>query len=500
MSNLIKRKEAIEGMMRGVELATDAIRETYGGGGSNVIVETKERPKHAIYNDAWSIIKRLQVEDLILKDPAARIGLEFVKELCERQDRLSGDSRKTSILLLSEILKKGYQADINKLQLKKELDALIPFIESEIDKQTKQIDINEVDAVATTASENPEIGKLLQEIYQQIGRNGIIQYEGGSTYESSYRIMDGICFDMACMLSPYMIHNDKNKAIYEKPLILVTKKKIVKKAELNRVLKAVEVDKKKDLVIFAKDMDSFVVSELTDIHSKNGTYDNYGNFHPLNILIIKVPSLWSDYYFEDFAKCTGSTIIEDASGINFDNIKLEHLGTCDKITTDANETIVDSSIDISEHIAQLQAKGDDSKLRLTWLNRKKAILKLGNNGETDLSYKLLKLADAIRSSELALKYGVVAGGGWCLNSIADTLPETIAGSIMNKTLEAPYNQIVVNNGGLEHATDRNILDASAVIKSAIRSAIGIASTILTASSIVYLPDEPMIKEQQHAFQ
>ena len=133
MSNILQGNEAIEGLMRGVEIATELIKPTYGNCGSNVIVETTLNPKHAIYNDAWSIIK-----DIHLKDPAERIGLEFVKELCERQDKLSGDSRKTTILLLSEILKEGYKADINKLELKRELDKLIPFIESEIDKQTKQ--------------------------------------------------------------------------------------------------------------------------------------------------------------------------------------------------------------------------------------------------------------------------------------------------------------------------------------------------------------------------
>jgi len=181
-SNILRNEDAIKGIMNGIETATDLIRKTYGGGGSNVIVESKLQPKHIIANDCWSIIKEIKLDD-----PAERIGLDFVKELVSRQDKLSGDSRKTTLLLLSEILKQGYEADINKLELKKELDALIPFIESEIDKQTKQISVDEVENVATTASENKEIGKLLQEIYQKIGKNGIVQCEGSGTYETSYR-------------------------------------------------------------------------------------------------------------------------------------------------------------------------------------------------------------------------------------------------------------------------------------------------------------------------
>ncbi len=473
MSNILKEKEAIEGMMRGVETVTSLIRPTYGGAGSNVIIESKLRPFHMVANDAWTIIK-----DIKLDDPAERIGLEFVKELCERQDKLSGDSRKTTIILLSEILKAGYEADINKLELKQELDKLIPFIENEIDNQTRQITVEEVNEVATTASESKETGALLQDIYQKIGKNGIIQPESSGTYETSYRFIDGVRFDMAGFLSPYMVHNDKSKAIYENPIILVTKKKITTDEDINPLLTEMMREGKKDLVIFASDMDSGVASMLIDLHKSER----------FNICIIKAPTLWRDYYFEDFAKCVGATIIEDSTGKTFKNMHLTDLGTCAKIVIDADETIIIGTKDISDHIVQLQQKGDDdSKLRLSWLSNKTAILKLGANSETDLSYKRLKTYDAIRSSELALKYGIVKGGGICLSIIQDSMPDTPAGKIMRKALGAPRRQIVENKGNPYE--DRDIVDASMVVKNAVRNSIGIASTILTSNAIVYLPEK-----------
>lgn len=483
MSNIIK-DQAIKELMEGVEIATDLIRETYGGGGSNVIIESKMRPGHLIANDAYTILK-----DIKITTPGQRIGFGFVLELMERQDKLSGDSRKTALLLLNEILKQGYESDINKLQLKKELDALIPLIENEIDKQTRKITVDEVKDVATTASENEEIGTLLQGIYQAIGPNGIIQCEGSGTYETSYRLIDGVRFDMASMLSPYMVHNDKSKAVYEKPIILVTKKKIMSDDDINPLLNEMSESGQKDLVIFTSDMDTGVAQMLIDLHKS----------HRFNICIIKVPTLWRDYYYEDFSKCVGATVIED--GMSFKNMHLTMLGTCDKITVDSEETILIGTKDIAEHIAQLQQQGtDDSKLRLGWLNNKTAILKLGANSETDLSYKLLKTYDAIHSSELALKYGTVSGGGCCLYNIGHNMEgiNTVANQIMSKVLQAPRNQIIENSQTM--IIDKNIVDSSAVIKSAIRSAIGIASTILTASSLIYLPDEPIIKEQQNAFQ
>ncbi len=482
--NILQGKEVTLGMMQGVSIATSLIRPTYGGAGSNVIVESKLRPYHMVANDAWTIIKDIQ-----LKDPAQKIGLEFIKELCERQDKLSGDSRKTTIILCEEILKAGYDADINKLELKRELDALIPFIESEIDKQTKEISVDEVADVATTAGENRELGLLLQEIYQKIGKNGIIQPEGSGTFETSYRLIDGVRFDMTGYLSPAFANSDK-KAIHEKPLILVTKKKIITEDDINPLLiEMLGMSERKALVIFTQDMDSNVASMLVELHKK-GT---------LNICIIKAPTLWRDYIFEDFAKYTGATIIEDATGKNFKNMQLSDLGTCDKISIDEEETIIIGGQDISKHIANLEAKGDDdSKLRLSWLVNKTAILKLGANSESDLSYKLLKCKDAIRSSQLALKYGVVAGGGQCLVQVADNLFDSIAGSIMKKVLNSPFLQIIENSGTIgkpiKPEIPDSIVDSSMVLKMAVRNAIGIASTILTANGIVYLPEEkPIIK-------
>jgi chaperonin GroEL len=471
--NIIKTDKAIEGIMEGVEIATDLIRPTYGASGSNVIIESKLRPYHLIANDAWTIIKGIELDD-----PAQRIGLQFVKELCERQDKISGDSRKTTILLLSELLKLGYKIDMDKIKLKQELDKFIPIIESKIDNLTKQIGVDEVYNVTKTASESETTALLLSDIYYHTGKDCIIQVEGSGTYETSYRIINGVRFDMAGYLSPYMNYDDPIKAIYENPLILVTKKKIVTDEDINPLLKQLELDNKKDLVIFAQDMDSNVASMLIDLHKS----------HRFNICIIKAPSLWRDFYFEDFAKCVGATIISDETGLNsFKNLPISVLGTCEKIIVDADETIIIGHKPIEEHIEQLRAKGDDdSKLRLNWLTNKTCIIKLGANSETDLSYKLLKTRDAIRSCELALKYGVVQGGGLCLYGVSLSLDNTITGNLLTSVLQAPHNQIKAN--GIDFIED-TIVDSAAIIKNAIRNAVGIASTILTASSIVYLQKE-----------
>lgn len=480
-SNILRGADSTLGMMQGIKIVTDIIRPTYGGSGTNVVLEDRRYPFHQVVNDAQNIVQAIQ-----LTDPAQKRGLGFIKELCDRADKMSGDGRKTTIILTEEILKAGYEADICKLQLKRELDALIPIIEKEIDNQTTQITIDEVASVATTASENAETGSLLQEIYQKIGKDGVIIPEASGTFETSYKFIDGVRFDMTGYLSPFMAHDEQavkdkvkeTRAVYENPLILVTKKKITTDDDINPLLWEMKNSGQKDLVIFTSDMDSGVASMLINLHISKA----------FNICIIKAPSLWQDFYFEDFAKCTGATIVEDATGKNFKNMSLSDLGTCGKIIVDETETMLIDTQDISEHIARLKEKGDeDSKLRLSWLTNKSVILKIGANSETDLSYKRLKFYDGIRSSELALKFGVVPGGGLCLDKIGliGPLPDTIAGNIMKKVLRAPLSQIIEN--GCIQIPD-NIVDSAQTIKNAVRNAIGISSTILTSDAMIYIPE------------
>lgn len=479
-------EDAVPGMMRGIKLAVDLIRPTYGGNGTNVIIESPLRPYHIVANDAQTIIQPIKV-----KSPAEKRGLAVVQALIERADKLQGDSRKTTLLMLDSILEEGYKSTLHKKQLKKDLDALIPFIETAIDSRTDKITIDDVKSVATTASESEETGALLQEIYSKIGANGILNIEGSKTYETSYKMTDGVRFEMTGMLSPDMVHDEEaikdkikeTKAVYEKPLILVTKKKITTDEDINPILIEMRNMDKRDLVIFTNDMDSNVVSMLVGLHKGKS----------FNILIIKAPTIFQNYVFEDFAKCVGAIVVEDATGVSFKNLKLEHLGTCDKLEVDSEDTIITGIQDITEHMKSLHTKGDDDSLyRLAYLSTKSAVLKLGSNSQTDLSYKRLKANDANRSTYLALQYGVVKGGGLCLSEIAGEMPLTEAGSIMALALFAPIKQAIENYGiGQKEYTElitEDIVDASMILKRAVRNAIGEASTILTTPSLIFIPE------------
>lgn len=507
-NNVILGGQATKAMLQGIKTATDAVRLSYGASGVNAIIEHEFYPYHVVANDCETILQSIQVTGQYEK-----VGLDILKELSSKAHKDSGDGRKTTCIIGEEIIQAGYKSKKTGVELKREMDALIPIIERKIDDQKKTITEADVSKVAAIAGESEELGQILGEIYQKIGKDGIIIPEGSGTYSTTWEFIEGVRFGDTGYLSPFMVHDERaakegkkeQVAIYENPTILVTKRKITSLDEINPLVEMLSRHPKKDLVIFTDDMDSGVASVLVKAHRER----------IMNILIIKAPTLWKNYVFEDFARVTGATIVEDASGINYKNLKLEHLGTCAKITVDKDETTIIPSVDFSDHIKELKAsREDDAKLRLSWLTTKTCILRLGANNESELSYKRLKCYDAINASKLALRDGIVPGGGIALWVASEKLPDTPAGHIIGYALREPYRQILKNAGvdnegitkeppkirGITCGYDctdglhkdmlkSGIVDATAVVKNAVRNAISLASTVLTGRILIALPQK-----------
>lgn len=454
-----------EKFLQGIKLATKDLRKSYGQYGINAIIECEEYPYNKVTNDAWTIIDAIKTNDR-----EERQGLNLFKELVDRQNSLSGDGRKTTAIIAETLIEEGLKLDIPKVELKRQLDALIPKIEKELDKKTKKIEPEEIDQVAKIAGESEEFGRLLKEIYMKMGKDCLIDPQPSGTTETSYKITEGVRFQNTGFLSNAMATDEKKQiAIYENPLILVTKRKLTKLSEINPILNSIQSNPQvsgSPLIIFTDDMDSDVARNLINTHVSKA----------MKILIVKASVLWKNEVFEDFSKCVGATIIEDATGKTFKNLMLSDLGTCGKITVDSSETILTGIKDISGHIEELKSKNDDvSKLRLSWLCQKNVTLLLGANGENDLYYKMAKLKDAISSSRLALVGGVIEGCGKTLSEI------DIGNQIIAKALKAPRIQLVENAKGL---TLGESWDATLVLKNSIRNAIALASTALTVGIVI----------------
>lgn len=477
-------KGALIGFANGIHQARIAVEDTIGKG-SNAVIEKEDYPGYILTKDAYSIIQSIK-----LGDKTEQKAIDMLRDATDSQNKRSKDGRTAMTLICDSILQESIKSGENPAIINKEINELLPKIEDLILKQKKPISEDKINIVAKTASDSKRIGDLLGEIYKKIGKEGIIHVEGSGTWNDCIEYTDGIKFNDAGFISPYMGDEKSKKAVYENPIILVTKRKIEKEADISALIDN-SIRQNKALVIFCDDMDSNLASNIVATHRAKVA----------KILIIKAPILWKNFIYEDFAKVTGATVIEESSGVNFKNLAFEHLGTCSKIVTDAEETVIVSNIDYSAHINDLKAKGDnDSLLRLSWLASKTAILKLGANNEGELSFTRLKTEDAVHSSKLALLDGVVKGGGLCLYKVSLEMPDTIGGRILSRALKAPLEQIMINAGSKMELHDfetyvdmEDLLDSAGVVRNSVRNAIALASTPLTSKIYISIP--PKSQEQ-----
>lgn len=468
------------GISNGIHLCRLAVEKTLGGRGSNVILKQDFYPYYLQTKDAFSIIQAIKCED-----PLESLAVDMMKDATDSMNKRSKDGRTTMCILTDEILQ-GIQACQDKnIDWEKELTELLPFIEQKIDEQTRPITVDEVEAVARTASDSVRLGKLIGDVYKKQGKECIINHiESSGTFDDEVIYTNGVHFTNTGFIAPAFVHDElavkegrrEMKAIYEKPSILVTKNKIMSEVSITPFLKKFIAAGRKDLIIFTSDMDNEVIRRLINTHQSKA----------MNICVVKAPIIFKDMVFEDFAKATGATIVEDATGVSFNNLNLQHLGTCDRIEIEKEEIVLNPSVDLTEHIADLKAKGDEDSLRrVFWLNSKTAKVKLGAINEGELSLLRLKCTDAVHSSKLSLEYGVVLGGGCCLFQIAQELSASPVNDIIKRVLEAPRNQIIQNMR--TDRMERDIVDASAVCKNAVRNAFGIATRALTTNTFIDLP-------------
>ena len=471
------------GIGNGINLCRKAVEGTIGGKGKNLIIKQEFYPFYLQTKDAFTIIQSIKCED-----PLEALAVDMMKDATDSMNKRSKDGRTTMCILTDEILQGIQNCQDKTIDWEKKLNDLIPFVENEINKQTKPITVDEIESVARTASDSERLGKLIGDVYKKQGAECIINHiESSGTFEDEVEYTNGVHFVGAGFVAPAFVHDEQAKkenrrevkAVYENPTILVTKNKITD-IDINPLLEKLIRTGKKDLVIFTHDMDNDMVRKLIATHQVG----------VLNICVVKAPIIYRDLVFEDFAKATGATIIEDATGKTFKNMVMDDLGTCARIEIEKEELVLNPSVDLSEHIADLKAKGDEDSLRrLFWLNTKTAKIKLGAINEGELSLLRLKATDAVHSSQLALQYGVVKGGGQCLATIAGNLPESNVKSIIKGILEAPRKQIIKNMKS--EVVGDNILDASAVVSNAFKNAVGIAIVALTTDKFIDLPKRTM---------
>jgi chaperonin GroEL len=502
-SNLYQDKEARERLISGIRKCALAVGGTMGTAGHNALIETIEHPGQMVTNDGATILAAIHFED-----PLEEMGRKILLEAVSRANKASGDGSSTTTVLTAAILEEGLEhlTEASPMAIKKSIEDCLPAIEESLLKQTRPIVVDGVlnytllKQVATISSEDESIGTMIADIYAQIGVGGIIHWDISKSFDDHYTVGNGITVDGAGFTSPYFA--DMNEATgqfgtslrWKKPMIMLVKQKITTAADFESLFKTLNDNGHKEVIIFCDEYEPTVIPQLVQTRVVRG----------FKTALVKMPVLWKDYWYQDLATATGASIV-DGLGVNFKTMNATHLGTCDNIVVDKENTYLDGIKDVSTHVKQLTEEGsDDSLLRASRLNTQTARYYVGAKSDSALSYRRLKVEDAINSAYHALQHGIVAGGGIALRNCADE----ISNPILKKALKQPLRQIMDNGGAKEIPMDdsfkgtrgydsrtgnfvdmfeEGIVDSADVVLTAVQNAISVAATVLTCPVVIQLP-------------
>ena len=512
-------EEARRGLEAGMNKLADAVRVTLGPKGRNVVLD-KKWGAPTITNDGVSIAKEIDLED-----PYERIGAELVKEVAKKTDDVAGDGTTTATVLAWTMVREGLRnvaAGANPMSLKRGIEAGVAAAVASIRELSKEVDSkSQIAQVASISSADEEIGQMISEAIDKVGKDGVITVEESQTFGMEMDLVEGMRFDKG-YISPYFVTDtDRMEAIVDDGYILLYAGKVANVRDLVPVLEKV-MQTGKQLVIVAEDIEGEALATLV-VNKIRGTFKS---------VAVKAPGFGDrrKAMLQDIAILTGGQVISEEVGLKLENTTLDLLGRAKKIVVTKDETTIiegaGTDADIKGRISQIKAEIDNTdsdydreKLqeRLAKLSGGVAVLKVGAATEVELKEKKHRIEDAVSTTKAAIEEGVVPGGGVALLrsqaavfAVADTLQgdEATGARMVAKSLEGPLKQIAENAGleggvvvekvrsmkgneGLNAATGEyedlvklGVIDAAKVTRSALQNAGSIAALFLTTEAVI----------------
>ncbi len=524
--NIIFNNDAREKLKSGIDQLANAVKVTLGPKGRNVIIE-KKFGAPSITKDGVSVAKEIELED-----PIENMGAQMVKEVASKTADIAGDGTTTATVLAQAIVAAGMKnvaAGANPMDLKRGIDKAVKGVVEYLKKNSEVIGNNfdKIEQVATISANNDSfIGKLIADAMRSVTKDGVITVEEAKGTDTYVDKVVGMQFDRG-YLSPYFITNsDKMEVEYENPMILIYDKKISSLQELLPILEKV-VQSGRPLLIIAEDVDSQALGVLV----LNRLRAN------LKIVAVKAPGFGDrrKAMLQDIAVLTGGVVITEDMGMKIENTELEHLGTCEKITIDKdNTTIVNgagSTDEVQARVSQIRQQietttsdYDREKLqeRLAKLAGGVAVLYVGAATEVEMKEKKDRVDDALAATRAAVEEGIVVGGGVALVRAISALDkikvvnddEQTGLEIVRKALSAPL-RIIADNAGVEGAvvlmkvregkgdfgynarTEKyenlkraGVIDPTKVTRIALENAASIAGMVLTTECVISDKPEP----------
>jgi len=523
--------EARNKMKKGVDTLANAVKVTLGPKGRNVVIE-KKFGAPSVTKDGVTVAKEIELED-----PIENMGAQMVKEVASKTADVAGDGTTTATVLAQAIITEGLKnvaAGANPMDIKRGIDKAVDMIIANLRTQSQAVgnDIKKIQQVASISANNDnEIGKLIAEAMQKVGKDGVITVEEARGTETTIEIVEGMQFDRG-YISPYFVTNsDKMECELQSPFILIYDKKISAMKDILHILEKV-AQQGAPLVIIAEDLEGEAMATLV-VNKLRGT---------LKVAAVKAPGFGDrrKEMLQDIAILTKGIVISEDQGFKLENADLTYLGRAERITIDKDNTIIvggkGKKDDINARIGQIKSQieattseYDKEKLqeRLAKLSGGVAVLNVGAATEVEMKEKKDRVDDALHATRAAVEEGIVPGGGIAFIRAIDVLEkkkgvnedETTGIGIVRRALEAPLRTIVSNAGvegsivvqkvregkadyGYNARTDvyeklltAGVIDPTKVTRVALENAASIAGMLLTTECVI--ADKPKKEEPVH---
>jgi chaperonin GroEL len=514
---LIFDETARRSLKRGIDRLADAVRVTIGPKGRNVVLD-KKFGAPTITNDGVTIAR-----DIELEDPFENMGAQLLKEVATKTDDVAGDGTTTAVVLGQAMVQEGLRvvtAGANPMVVKRGIERAVETIVEEIKKTARPVETREqIAAVAAISAADPEVGEIIAEVMDKVGKDGVITVEEGQSLGLEKEYTEGMQFDRGYISAYFVTNPDRMETVLENPLVLITDKKISAVPDLLPALEKT-VQQGKPMLIIAEDVDGEALATLV-VNKLQGR---------LQVLAVKAPGFGDrrKEMLRDIAILTGGTVISEEIGRKLDSVSFEDLGKARRVVaTKDDTTIVDGEgapeqikarmTQIKAQIEETTSDYDREKLqeRLAKLAGGVAVIKVGAATEVELKEKKHRIEDALSTTRAAVEEGLVAGGGTTLLQAIPALDklklegdEQVGVDIVRKALEAPARQIADNAGAPGEVVvskvrtmksgegydalkgeygdmfKKGIVDAAKVTRSALQNAASIAAMVLTTETLI----------------
>lgn len=516
--------DARKRVLAGAEVLYSAVKTTMGPKGRNVVI-SKQFGAPTVTHDGVTVAKGVELADVDDETLGYKVGAELIKQAASKMNDVAGDGTTTVTVLTYHILNEANKliaAGHNPMQLRKGLEAASHGVIKSLTAQAENIQGKKqrVAEVATISAGDAEIGNLIADVIDKVGKDGVVTVEEGQGLSLEADVVEGFTFDRG-FVSPYMVTDTaRMEAVYDKAAIVITDMKITSVQEFLPLLEKLAQSGKKDLVLIAEDLEGEALGTLI-LNRLKGVF---------NTVAIKAPAFGDRRkdILNDIAILTGAEVISEDRGMSFENVDLNVVGTARRVIANKDETTIieggGKPAEVAARIKQITAQADQAtseydkehlEKRRAALSGKVAVIKVGGATETEIEEKKFRVDDAVHAVKAALSEGIVAGGGVTLINLADKIKVTASDSVaagsqlLKNALEKPF-RILLENAGLNpdewlpqvkagkagfgvdvsnptklvDLKAAGIIDPARVTKEAIQNAVSIAGTSMTMGALV----------------